>query len=66
MAEWHDSEDGEHVRCPKCGERWADLWDYDWRTREVIDVECPFCAADLHLRQSVIVEYSVAVREAEA
>lgn len=51
-------DDGTEAVCPYCKQRWQDLWEYDWSSRETIEVECPFCRKKLKLSQYVSVSYS--------
>ena len=60
-VDWSD--DSEHVKCPHCGETWADLWDYEWGTREEIRIECPHCDKLLTLHRRISVDYGVSKRE---
>jgi hypothetical protein len=52
----HD--DGESIACPYCKETWADLWDYDWSTRECIQTGCPHCDKDITLCAHYDVSYT--------
>jgi hypothetical protein len=47
------------VRCPDCGESWADLGDYSWGHREEIQIECPHCGVDLVLHRRVYVDFGI-------
>ena len=59
MTEVEWSKDGESVTCPHCGESWADLWDYEWRSSEEKRIECPHCNTPLILHRSASVDYGV-------
>lgn len=49
--------DSTEATCPHCGEKWQDLWDYEWGSREDIEIDCPFCGETLVLVRVVDVQY---------
>lgn len=50
--------DGDRLACPWCGEVRRDLWDYDWGSREEIEIECGFCDKPVILSRREDVSYS--------
>lgn len=48
----------ERIACPWCGEMKTDLWDYNWGSREEIEVECGYCDKPFLLSRIVSVDYT--------
>lgn len=47
------------VLCPECGAQHSDLWDFEWGSRETIEIECGECGTDLALHMRTSVSYAV-------
>jgi hypothetical protein len=47
--------DGSCLPCPHCAWSLVNLWDYDWRHKSVMLIECPNCLkpVDIHRKFSV-------------
>ena len=50
--------DGDRIACPHCGHTMRDLWDYEWGSREIINVECGECEKSFALVMHVSVSYT--------
>jgi len=59
MPEWGEGH-GHAATCPYCGESWEDLWDYDWRSREIIEEDCPYCEKPILLLMEIDATYYTA------
>ena len=46
-------------RCPWCGYRDPDLWDFEWGNREEVRAECGSCGRDIVISRHVDVSYVV-------
>jgi hypothetical protein len=49
--------DSEQIACPWCGEQNRDLWDYEWGSREVIEIACGHCDKPITIARCVSVSY---------
>jgi hypothetical protein len=58
MAETYS--DSEEIECPHegCDHTIRDLWDYEWGSREVIEIPCGACAKPVSLYRRVSVDYT--------
>ncbi len=49
--------------CPHCKTLQTDLWDYDWRDREVMITECSGCERPIDIVRRVDVTFRVEAAE---
>ena len=60
--DWND----DHVKCPHCGCRMSDLYEFEFRWSEVITIDCWDCGEKFDLHERRTVEYAASKCEKEA